>query len=130
MRTLLLLLAATAAAQQVQLSHTTESLRGVSAVSREIAWASGTQGTYLRTTDAGKTWMRIDKLLPYRSGVAWAKDRWIAVGTSGSHFSLDNGATWKLLDRANYNSVGFTSTGEGWAAGPKGRIAKFAKPEK
>jgi photosystem II stability/assembly factor-like uncharacterized protein len=59
--------------------------------------------------------------------VTWAKDRWVAVGTSGSHVSLDDGATWKLLDRENYNSVGFTSTGEGWAVGPKGRIATFAK---
>ncbi|HET6175962.1 MAG TPA: hypothetical protein VFE61_03445 [Candidatus Sulfotelmatobacter sp.] len=41
---------------QVQNSHTTESLRGVSVVSREIAWASGTHGTYLRTTDGGRTW--------------------------------------------------------------------------
>ena len=31
---------------------------------------------------------------------------------------------WKLLDRENYNSVGFTATGEGWVVGPKGRIAK------
>src|SRR5271169_5356985 len=56
MRLVLFLLATTATAQQVQISHTTESVRGVSAVSREIAWASGTHGTYLRTTDAGRTW--------------------------------------------------------------------------
>jgi photosystem II stability/assembly factor-like uncharacterized protein len=86
-----------------------------------------TGATAASTTDGGKTWTGIDKQLPYRSGVAWAKDRWIAVGTSGSHYSQDDGATWKLLDRENYNSVGFTSTGEGWAVGPKGRIAKFAK---
>jgi photosystem II stability/assembly factor-like uncharacterized protein len=79
------------------------------------------------TADGGKTWTLLDKRLPYCSAVAWAKDRWVAVGTSGSHASEDNGATWKLLDRENYNSVGFTATGEGWAVGPKGRIAKFAK---
>ena len=79
------------------------------------------------TSDGGKTWTLLDKRLPFRSAVAWAKDRWVAVGTSGSHVSQDDGATWKLLDRENYNSVGFTSTGEGWAVGPKGRIAKFAK---
>ena len=79
------------------------------------------------TSDGGKTWTLLDKQLPFRSAVAWAKDRWVAVGTSGTHASLDNGATWTLLDRENYNSVGFTSTGEGWAVGPKGRIAKFAK---
>jgi photosystem II stability/assembly factor-like uncharacterized protein len=55
-----LLIAATAAAQsgpRVQLSNTRESLRGVSAVTGQIAWASGTHRTYLRTVDAGRTWV-------------------------------------------------------------------------
>jgi photosystem II stability/assembly factor-like uncharacterized protein len=82
------------------------------------------------TDDGGKTWKPIEKALPYRSCVAWAKDRWVAVGTSGSDFSTDDGKTWKLLDREKYNSVGFTPTGEGWAVGPKGRVAKFLKPGK
>ena len=67
------------------------------------------------------------KRLPFRSAVAWAKDRWVAVGTSGSHVSRDDGDTWTPLDRENYNAVGFTPTGEGWAIGPKGRIAAFAE---
>ncbi len=79
------------------------------------------------TSDGGKTWTLLEKRLPFRSAVAWAKDRWIAVGTSGSHFSLDDGATWKRLDRENYNSVAFTPSSEGWAVGPKGSIATFAK---
>jgi photosystem II stability/assembly factor-like uncharacterized protein len=79
------------------------------------------------TSDGGKTWTLIDKPFPFRSGIAWAKDRWVAVGTSGSDVSRDNGATWTALDRESYNSVGFTPTGDGWAAGPKGRIAKFGK---
>jgi photosystem II stability/assembly factor-like uncharacterized protein len=77
------------------------------------------------TADGGKTWTPIDKPFPFRSGVAWAHDRWVAVGTSGSNVSLDDGATWKMLDRQNYNSVAFTSTGEGWAVGLKGRIASW-----
>lgn len=32
------------------------SLRGLSAITSEIAWASGSGGTWLRTIDAGKTW--------------------------------------------------------------------------
>jgi photosystem II stability/assembly factor-like uncharacterized protein len=40
----------------VQPSGTTASLRGVSAVSAAVAWASGTGGTYLRTIDGGATW--------------------------------------------------------------------------
>jgi photosystem II stability/assembly factor-like uncharacterized protein len=79
------------------------------------------------TSDGGKTWTALKTGLPFRSAVAWAKDRWVAVGTSGSHVSRDDGATWKLLDRANYNSVAFTPGGEGWAVGPKGRIAKFTQ---
>jgi photosystem II stability/assembly factor-like uncharacterized protein/N-acetylmuramoyl-L-alanine amidase len=89
-----------------------------------------TRATTAVTDDGGKTWKLVDKPLPYRSGVAWAKDQWVAVGTSGSDFSTDDGATWKPLDREKYNSVAFTATGEGWAVGPKGRIARFAKPDK
>jgi photosystem II stability/assembly factor-like uncharacterized protein len=77
------------------------------------------------TSDGGKTWALLNTPLAYRSGVAWARDLWIAVGMSGSDSSPDNGATWQAIDRQNYNSVAFTSTGEGWAVGPRGRIAKF-----
>ena len=79
------------------------------------------------TADGGRTWNLLDKKLPFRSAVTWAKDRWIAVGTSGSDVSVDDGATWKVLDRENYNSAQFTVGGDGWAVGPKGRIAKFVK---
>ena len=89
-----------------------------------------TKATGAITADGGKTWKPIEKPLPFRSGVAWAKDRWVAVGTSGSDVSVDDGQTWKPLDKEKYNAVAFTATGEGWAAGPKGRIAKFAKAGK
>jgi photosystem II stability/assembly factor-like uncharacterized protein len=86
-----------------------------------------TGATAAATSDGGKTWVALNDKLPYRSAVAWAKDRWVAVGTSGSHVSLDGGTTWKRLDRENYNSVGFAPGGEGWAVGPKGRIARLAR---
>lgn len=41
---------------QTRESRTTENLRGVSVVSQKVAWASGTHGTYLRTTD-GSIWI-------------------------------------------------------------------------
>jgi len=41
---------------EVQIRGTTVSLRGVSAVSPKIAWASGSRGTVLRTTDGGEQW--------------------------------------------------------------------------
>src|SRR6476660_6213301 len=39
-----------------QTSGVTVRLRGVSAVSGLVAWASGASGTVLRTTDGGRTW--------------------------------------------------------------------------
>ena len=39
-----------------QPSGTTASLRGISAVSPEVVWASGAGGTYLRTEDGGASW--------------------------------------------------------------------------
>jgi len=41
---------------QPQTSGVTARLRGVSAVSALVAWASGANGTILRTTDGGRTW--------------------------------------------------------------------------
>jgi photosystem II stability/assembly factor-like uncharacterized protein len=43
-------------AWQPQTSGVTVRLRGVSAVSALVAWASGANGTVLRTTDGGRTW--------------------------------------------------------------------------
>jgi photosystem II stability/assembly factor-like uncharacterized protein len=55
---LVVTLAATAAAQSwiPQVSTATASLRSVSAVSPAVVWASGSGGTFLRTTDAGAHW--------------------------------------------------------------------------
>lgn len=44
---------------QPQTSGVTVRLRGVSAVSPTVGWASGASGTVLRTTDAGTTWQRL-----------------------------------------------------------------------
>ena len=35
---------------------TAASFRGLSVVSGDVVWASGTQGTVIRTVDSGKTW--------------------------------------------------------------------------
>jgi photosystem II stability/assembly factor-like uncharacterized protein len=48
-----------AARWEPQTSGVTGRLRGVSAVSETVAWASGAGGTVLRTVDAGKTWTRL-----------------------------------------------------------------------
>jgi len=40
----------------MQVSNTSASLRGLSAVAPQIVWASGTNGTWLRTIDGGAHW--------------------------------------------------------------------------
>src|ERR1043165_6004247 len=46
-------------AQTAQNSRTDVPLRGISAVSDKVAWASGTRGTVLRTVDGGTTWQTL-----------------------------------------------------------------------
>jgi len=43
---------------EIQPTPTTAGLRGIHALANGIAWASGTEGTVLRTTDDGTTWQR------------------------------------------------------------------------
>lgn len=52
----LLSLGGTSPQWEPQTSGTPVRLRGVSAVDSRVAWASGDKGTFLRTTDGGKTW--------------------------------------------------------------------------
>jgi photosystem II stability/assembly factor-like uncharacterized protein len=112
---LLLLLSTTAFAQQVLHSHTEESLRGVSAVSREVVWASGTLGTYLRTTDGGRTWTPAQVLdtgtLDFRGVVAFSADEafLMSAGTgeqSRIYHTSDGGQHWEL-QFTNSDAKGF-----------------------
>jgi photosystem II stability/assembly factor-like uncharacterized protein len=52
----IILIMSFACAQQPQNSKTDVQLRGISAVSSKVAWASGAKGTVLRTIDGGATW--------------------------------------------------------------------------
>jgi len=119
MRPMLLLLLATAAAAQsgprLEISHTTESLRGVSAVSPQIAWASGTHGTYLRTTDAGRTWTPAQvpgaAPLDFRGVVAFSADEAFLMSSgpgdqSRIYHTSDGGRHWQL-QFTNTNPKGF-----------------------
>src|SRR5229473_828882 len=116
-RLLPFLLAATALAQsapQTRLSRTTENLRGVSAVSRQIAWASGTHGTYLRTTD-GRIWIPEQvpgaESLDFRAVVAFSADEAFLMSAgpgdqSRIYHTADRGRHWQL-QFTNTNPKGF-----------------------
>ena len=119
MRSFFFLLLATAAAAQsgprLEISHTTESLRGASAVSRQIAWASGTHGTYLRTTDAGRTWIPAQvpdaAALDFRAVVAFSADEAFLMSAgpgdqSRIYHTSDAGQHWQL-QFTNTNPKGF-----------------------
>lgn len=122
---LLLLIAAAAAAQSgpaIQISHTAESLRGVSAVSRQVAWASGTHGTYLRTTDGGRTWIPSQvpdaSALDFRAVVAFSADEAFLMSSgpaekSRIYHTLDAGQHWNL-QFTNGNPKGFFDSMAFW----------------
>ena len=118
MRCLILLLAAATAssqtAPQTRISRITEDLRGVSAVSQKIAWASGTHGTYLRTTD-GHLWIPdhvpAADSLDFRGIVAFSADEAFLMSSgpgdqSRIYHTTDAGRHWQL-QFTNPNPKGF-----------------------
>lgn len=99
----------------VQNSNTTENLRGISVVDGQIAWASGTHGTYLRTTDGGNSW-RVAQLpgaesLDFRDVEAFSANvaYLLSAGPgeqSRIYQTLDAGKNW-TLQFTNKNPKGF-----------------------
>ena len=90
---------------QIQPSGTTAGLRGIDAVGSSIAWASGTGGTVLKTTDGGAHWTRCtspDATLDLRGVQGFDAQTAIVMASGpGSQSRLykttDGCATWKLL---------------------------------
>jgi photosystem II stability/assembly factor-like uncharacterized protein len=84
------------------------------------------------TNDGGRSWAAPPGPGPkgFRSAVAWLPGRklWIVTGTSGSDVSRDNGKTWTPFDNGAYHAMSFVPSGDGWAVGPQGRIARFQPP--
>ncbi|HXH69822.1 MAG TPA: hypothetical protein VNI60_05685 [Pyrinomonadaceae bacterium] len=78
------------------------------------------------TNDGGKSWIAGKGLNGYRSGVAFVdKKTIIAVGSSGSDISFNDGKTWKNLDKENYNSVQAKGKNAIWTVGANGLVAKL-----
>lgn len=89
-----------------------------------------TGGNIARSGDGGRSWTLAPEPhgVGYRSGVAWRDDTlrplWVAVGTSGSSYSEDDGLTWVTFDTAPFNAVAFAGP-VGWAVGPEGTVARL-----
>src|ERR1700722_18759283 len=118
MRCLIFFLATAAALAQsgpeTRISRIKENLRGVSVVSQTVAWASGTHGSYLRTTD-GRIWIPAyvpgAEALDFRGVVAFsAVEAFLMSSGPGDQSRIyhtdDAGRHWQL-QFTNTNPKGF-----------------------
>ncbi|MFN2510825.1 MAG: WD40/YVTN/BNR-like repeat-containing protein [Pyrinomonadaceae bacterium] len=114
----------------IQNSGTTARLRGLSAVSNQVAWSSGSGSTVLRTADGGGTWQKLTittDALDFRdidaidSQTAYA----LSIGNgplSRIYKTSDAGANWTLQfknddPKAFYDSMSFWDANHGIVIG-------------
>lgn len=116
-------------------TNSTARLRGLAPVSDSIAWASGTEGTVLRTTDGGHTWKSVGppssttspdvSELEFRDIAAWSASQAVvlSIGTGNSsriYATSDGGLTWDLAftngePAAFYDCIAFATPQHGMA---------------
>lgn len=125
-----MLIAFATPAWTTQTSGVTARLRGVSAVSEKVAWASGSGSTVLRTTDGGATWQKFNvtnETLDFRDVDAIdAQTAYIlSIGNgpnSRIYKTIDAGQTWKLQfknddEKAFLDAMSFWDENHGIAFG-------------
>ena len=121
---------------QIQQSNTSASLRGIHSLGHGIAWASGTKGTILRTTDLGQHWQRCTtppaaEHLDFRGIQAFDAQTAIVMSSGKGDLSrlyktTDACQTWKLVftnpdQEGFWDAVKFLS-GDGREAGRVGYV--------
>lgn len=98
-----------------QTSGITENLRSVSRVSPLVAWACGTHGTYLRTTDGGHSWdgeqLEASPALDFRDVEAFSgQEAYLLSAGAGEQSRIykttDGGKSW-TLQFVNHDPQGF-----------------------
>jgi photosystem II stability/assembly factor-like uncharacterized protein len=114
-----------------QTSGVTARLRGVSAVSERVAWASGAGGTVLRTADGGATWQKLAvpdaEKLDFRDvdAVSETSAYILSIGpgpASRIYKTTDAGAHWDLQftndnPKAFFDAMAFWDAGHGLVMG-------------
>ena len=116
----------------MQNSTTHAGLRGIHAVGGGVAWASGTNGTVLRTEDGGYMWQSCAmppgaEKLDFRGIWAWDADTAIVMSSgpgdqSRLYKTTDGCSSWKLLymnpDKEGFwNAVAFSDRQNGFLLG-------------
>jgi len=97
---------------------TSASLRGLSIVDENVIWASGTDGTILRTTDAGKNWSVIKvpgaEDQDFRGIHAFDQNTAVIVsagkaeeGKARIYRTTDAGQNWKIVDQEKAEGIFF-----------------------
>lgn len=118
--TLLAILAATSSAAHAQwtleTSNSTADLRGIHSIGGGVAWASGTNGTVLRTEDGGYVWQSCSmppgaEKLDFRGIQAFDRNTAIVMSSgpgdlSGLYKTTDGCHSWRLMFR-NPDKDGF-----------------------
>lgn len=87
-----------------QTSGTTVSLRGLSVVGDQVAWASGAEGTVIRTADAGENWEHVSiseaKALDFRDIQAFDARTAVVLSAGSpakSYRTTDGGQSWSRV---------------------------------
>ena len=126
----------------MQSSGTKAGLRGIHAVGGGVAWASGTNGTVLRTEDSGYMWQSCAmppgaEKLDFRGIWAWDADTAIVMSSGPGDLSrlyktTDGCSHWTLLytnpDKDGFwDAVAFTDRNRGFILGDpvNGRFVLF-----
>ncbi len=82
--------------------------------------------------DGGATWRLARGPLPvaHLSAVGFVPGsrgrQLLALGLAGTSRSDDAGESWTIVDTVGYHTLTFAPNGDAWAAGPRGRIAKWS----
>jgi hypothetical protein len=117
----------------LQESGTAAGLRGIDSVDGVVAWASGTEGTVLRTTDGGAHWTKCavpdaatdGATLDFRGVQGWDAQRAIVMasgpGDKSRLYKTDNGCKiWTLLFKNPDSPGGFFDSF--WLNGTSGML--------
>jgi photosystem II stability/assembly factor-like uncharacterized protein len=138
----------TPAVWQLQDSGSAASLRGIHAVSNEVAWASGSEGTILRTLDGGQHWQRCTTpdaakdgaTLDFRGIQAFDATTAIAMSSGPGNKSrlyktTDGCKSWTLSTQADskdsfWDAVAFQQKDFGFAIGSKDTAVLIGDPVK